>query len=60
MTGSFRELLFSRDDKQISQLKLLAAERVPDLKDAFKDVFNQTISVTTDSVTDNDLSMVSL
>lgn len=58
MAGSFCELLFSKDDKQASQLKLLVAERVPDLKDTFKDIFNQTISITADSVNDNDLSMV--
>lgn len=58
MSRSFRELLFSKDDKQANQLKLLVAERVPDLSDAFKDIFNQTISITTDAVTDNDLSMV--
>jgi hypothetical protein len=58
MAGSFRELLFSKDDKQANQLKLLVAERVPDLKDTFSDIFNQTISITADSVKDNDLSMV--
>lgn len=58
MSRSFHELLFSKDDRQANQLKLLVAERVPDLSDAFKDIFNQTISITAEAVTENDLSMV--